>query len=157
MVQAEHWNAQHVVCLIYEDCGTTIERGRRKQPWWSQDHFLIVTVQPLKYDLRILAPTVPPSGSLSTSSSPVSSDVGTGKHVSAAGSDFRPRDPGIWRGGGSTSSPSSRLPSQHILNKQARAPAQASTHSISRTWGRNIPPSRKRGVTSTGVLGIEEG
>lgn len=64
-------------------------------------HFLIVTVQALKYDLTILAPTVPPSGSLSTRSPPsMSSDVGMDKHVSTAGSDFQPQDPGIWRGGG---------------------------------------------------------
>lgn len=29
----------------------------------------------------------------------MSSDVGMDKHVSAAGSDFQPQDPGIWRGG----------------------------------------------------------
>lgn len=64
-------------------------------------HFLIVTVQALKYDLTILAPTVPPSGSLSTRSPPsMSSDVGMDKRVSTAGSDFQPQDPGIWRGGG---------------------------------------------------------
>lgn len=73
---------------------------------------------------------------LYTPGAPVSSDVGMDKHVSSAGSDFQPWDRGIWGGGvrrGSTISFSSLLPSQHILNKQAQAPAQASTRSISRT------------------------
>lgn len=153
----------HVIIYINMLCPKymrILERWRLKQWWLPQEHFLVVTVLSLKYELSILAMTnqwrVSLCLGLYPPGAPVSSDVGMDKHVSSAGSDFQPWDRGIG-GGGSTISFSSLLPSQHILNKQAQAPSQASTRSISRTWGRNIPPSRKRGVTSTGVLGIEEG
>lgn len=96
----EKKSCQHVVFVMYEDCTTTVERWRIKQQWLSQNHFVVATVHSLKYDLSALAATAQWCLSLSLAlyppGAPVSSDVGMDKHVSSAGSDFQPWDPGIF-------------------------------------------------------------
>lgn len=100
MVQAKLWKScyhlfKHVVSIMW--------RLRWSEGWISGllcEHFLIVTVLFLKYDLSILAMTTQWRVSLRLALYPpgafVSSDVGMDKHVSSAGSDFQPWDWGIW-------------------------------------------------------------
>lgn len=70
-----------------------------KQRQLSQGNFLVATVQSLKSDLATGATTARRCLSLSLPLYPpgasVSPVVGMDKHVSSAGSDFQPWDPGI--------------------------------------------------------------